>query len=495
MSLFAKMFSDSLAQVYEYLFGSTLWNFGMILCTFFCILFTVLCVTMGMVRRRGLAPHTVELDIYPMITVVLCCKGVHSESLHNFKRNLGMAYPGPAEFIFVVEDESDPAMACAQQAIDETPLDSDKRSVSIVVAGVSWHNAQKCHNMLFGVAAANPNSEYVLFVDDDAFLYPGLLEELVHPLIREPEKVLVSTGYEFIVVPPGGSLATYCLMFYRLHNLFSFITTRPILCWGGCWMAPLWVFRQNFAELVDCYIDGGYSDDTIISCLAQENGYLCAHPYRAIFPQPVDPGVSFSRYWEFMTRQFFVTDTYATEYNKSVGHSLVYLICGTVYLIVIWVVLAPVGGVVALLARLLYSGFQWNYGAVLAVLSFVGWAAMLYAVQFAIDSMILVANSVRPPEQQNECKINKFKAALGFVVHVLGMPISVLKVRFADSVIWARVKYYKDHGKIGKVERPDDNGNYTVTEVASVSIARCLSDRRIMAMVEGSYRDQANGFV
>ena len=487
---FAQMaFAESLSVCYEDLFGSTVWKFGMTCSAFFFIVFTILCLTMGIVRRRGLDPRTAitRLDRYPMISVVMCCKGVHSQSLHNFKRNLRMEYPGPAEFIFVVEDESDPAHACAQRAINETPFESKDRSVSIVVAGVSWHNAQKCHNMLFGVAASDPNSEYVLFVDDDAFLYPGLLEELVHPLIREPEKVLVSTGYEFIVVPPHGSLATYCLMFYRLHNLFSFITTRPILCWGGCWMSPLWVFRQNFADIVDCYIDGGYSDDTIVSCLAQENGYLCAHPYRAIFPQHVDPNISFSRYWDFMSRQFFVTDTYSTEYNKSVNHSLVYLICGAIYLIVIWILFAPFGGVVTLLARFLCDDFRWTYGSVIAVMSFPGWVWTLYAVQFATDSMVLVANSVRPPDQQSSCKMNKFMAALGLIVHAMGMPISVLKCRFSSSCIWSRVKYYKEHGKISKVERPDENGNYTVSELAQVSMARCLSDTRIKAMVE---RDQ-----
>ena len=484
------MLAESLSVFCDELFSSTLWKFGMTCAVFVFFVVTTLCVTKGLVRRRGLDPRTAitRLERYPMITVVMCCKGVHSQSLSNFKRNLAMEYPGPAEFIFVIEAESDPAMACAQQAIDETNFKSNDRHASIVIAGVSYHNAQKCHNMLYGAAAASPESEYVLFADDDVFFYPGLMEELVHPLIREPEKVLVSTGYEFIAVPPGGDLAAHCVMFYRIHNLWSFITTRPILCWGGCWMSPLWVFRKNFAGIVDCYIDGGYSDDTIVSCLAQENGYVCAHPYRAIFPQPVDKDMPFSKYWDFITRQFFVTDTYSTEYEKSVNHSLVYLICGSIYLLSIWNLIAPPSAVLAVDAYFVCDDFVWSYASIMSLLSIVGWIVFSFAVQFATDSMVMVANSVRPPEQQCECKMNKFRMIAGIIVHAFGMPISVLKCRFTDSVIWSRVKYYKEHGKISKVERPDENGNYTVTEMASASIARCLADPRIKAMIEGSYQ-------
>jgi hypothetical protein len=112
-----------------------------------------------------------------------------------------------------------------------------------------------------------------------------------------------------------------CLLTYRLHNLWSFITDRPILCWGGCWIALLSIFRSNFGNLVDCCLDGGYSDGTIVSCIAQANGFVCAHPPMAIFPNACDPRIPMHRYWDFVKRQFFVTDTYSTPYNRSVVHS------------------------------------------------------------------------------------------------------------------------------------------------------------------------------
>jgi hypothetical protein len=52
--------------------------------------------------------------------------------------------------LFVMESESDPAVACARSAIDSTEFRSDDRSTKLVIAALSYHNAQKIHNMLSG---------------------------------------------------------------------------------------------------------------------------------------------------------------------------------------------------------------------------------------------------------------------------------------------------------------------------------------------------------
>lgn len=430
------------------------------------------------------------LETYPKISVVMCCKGIHEKSKQNFKQNLNLKYPGPVEFVFVVESEDDPAASCAKEAISEVTFDSElDRETSIIVAGLSYHNAQKIHNMLFGVINCSPDSEYVLFADDDAFLYPGLLEELVTPLVQESDKVLISTGYEFIAPMEGANVFNYCLLIYRLHNLYSFITDRPVLCWGGCWMSPRWIFRQNFAHLVDCYLDGGYSDDTIVSCIVQQEGYVCAHPYQAIFPGVPAKNLKFTKYFDFLTRQFFVNDTYSTAYNKRVVHSIAYLIITSVWLLIGWVAITPIIGLLSIIAYFTSENFQWTTTSTLSTCTVFLWFGVIESINFATKIMTNVANSVRPPEQQISVRLNPIKIFLGLNIHVFLMPFAVIYILLCDSIVWAGVRYYKKDGKIWKVERKDENGE-VITELFTSSVSKVLNIPKIKQLLEGSPNTQ-----
>lgn len=480
------------ADVIKTLFSHPIWNFLTFISCFSIFVLSILFTMMGCLRLRGLKPTSEEnkLTEYPKVSVVMCCKGIHDQSKSNFIRNMKMQYPGPAEFIFVVESENDPAAACAREAIAETPFNPNlDRDATVVVAGLSYHNAQKIHNMLIGVTACSEDSEFVLFADDDVFFYPGLLEELVSPLVLESNKVLLSTGYEFIAPQPGASIWNYCMMTYRLHNLFSFITDRPILCWGGCWMAPLWIFRKNFAHLVDCYLDGGYSDDTIVSCLAQQKGYVCAHPYKAIFPSVPSKNLPFIKYWDFLTRQFFVTDTYSTNYNKRVVHSLAYLIITSIWLLVTWISISPIIGVLSILAYFTSTAFVWNYVSTFSTISFFMWFALTKSIKFATNAMNDVSNSTRTPDQQTNVKLSSLKIFIGLNTHCFFMPIAVIYILISKSIIWSGVKYYKENGKIWKVERKDENGN-VVTELFASSISKVLTQTKIKQLLNGFQNNQ-----
>jgi hypothetical protein len=250
-------------------------------------------------------------------------------------------------------------------------------------------------------------------------------------------------------------------------------------------MAPLAIFRTNFGHLVDCYLDGGYSDDTIVSCIAQENGFVCAHPPRAIFPNVVDPRTPMRRYWEFVKRQFFVTDTYSTPYNRSVVHSLAWLIVSSIYLCVIWLTVTPFIGVIVMLAwSTTDKPFVWTLTARFSVACVPLGVLMLWTVKFFTYSMARVSNSLRPPEQQVECSVSLFKIMIGMAVHVYLMPIAVIVIMLSDYIVWAGVRYYKKKGKIWKVERMDETGLYR-SELASISIAKALRDPKLKQMIQG----------
>jgi len=486
------MIFDSCNQLYTQLFSHSFWIFAFFISLLVLFIAASLVIAIGITRKGTLASSMPipRLHETPMISVIMCCKGTHSESYNNFCRNLSMDYPGSVEFIFVVESATDAAKECAERAIAATEFREPlKRSAKIEIAGLSFHNAQKIHNMVHGVTCCDPNSEYVLFADDDVFFYPGLIDELLLPLVDEPDRVILSTGYEFIAPEHGASIANYCLLLYRMHNLFSFINDRPVLCWGGCWFAPIRLFKENFGNLVDCYLDGGYSDDTIISCIVQQKGFVCAHPYRATFPNQPDPNLPIKKYYEFMKRQMFVLDTYSTGYNKHVVHSLAFLICSSIWLMVIWGLLSPITGVLAIFSSF-SSNFVMNSQAIASILSLFVWAAFMISLKWSTNVMLKVSNSVRPPSQQVETEIVLWKLFLGVCIHIFLLPVALVSIMLNESIVWSGVTYSKKNGKIYKVERKLPDGT-VLTDSFSNSISKAITKPEFVNFMPSSSNKKA----
>ena len=61
------------------------------------------------------------------------------------------------------------------------------RFIRVEVAGLSFHNSQKIHNWLEGLAVAAPASKYVMCLDDDIKLYRDSLATLVSSLDEDPQ--------------------------------------------------------------------------------------------------------------------------------------------------------------------------------------------------------------------------------------------------------------------------------------------------------------------
>lgn len=453
-------------HLHDKLFDNGLGIFLLFCGVFALVVITLLMSAIGIARQKGLKTPNIDIpeDNFPKVSLVLCTKGVRPSSLETFCRNLSLK--GFYEFIFVVESKDDPAYDCVMEAIERC-----QSKARVEIAGCSFHNAQKIHSMLCGLVHISPESDYVFFVDDDVYLFPGLIEQMVYPLITEPDKVLVSTGYEFCLPTAASSIPSYSLMVYRLHNLWSFITDRPILCWGGSWLAPMDLFRSNNSKILDTYIDGGYSDDTLISCLIQEKGYKCAHPYRALYANVPNEKMTFHQYWEFIVRQFFVLGVYSTPYNKRVSHSLAYLIVSSVWLLAVWSIYGLFGCCLVILA-IPTNLLELKLSTILPVLSAFLWLTTLLAVKFSTSVMTEVSNSVKTPEFKLKCDISLWRLFVGILVHILMLPPAVIYAVAKKDIMWAGVKYTKCNGKIVKVERYNDNGQtYTIPLEDSVKEA------------------------
>ncbi|GJP76918.1 hypothetical protein CLOP_g7364 [Closterium sp. NIES-67] len=271
---------------------------------------------------------------WPAVAVVMPVKGFHAHTASNWATHVTADYPGPVEFLVVVESEADDAYSealklaarfdtayngengqkttdgaqggregggqgkggreqgeeggspctgeaeCGGEALCEgEAVAPDKpgnarpqqgevhlRKVRVVVAGTSTTCSQKIHNQLAGVAAARPEAEFVLFLDDDARMFPEAISYLVTDLLSKPDTFLV-TGYPFDIPSPK-SLFSYAVLGFHLVPLvnFSYDAVTEYI-WGGCMMLRLGDFRSNRLGMVDVLRMGGYSDDMTLGAV------------------------------------------------------------------------------------------------------------------------------------------------------------------------------------------------------------------------------------
>jgi len=94
----------------------------------------------------------------------------------------------PDQYIFIVEDENDPAYHRVK------PLANDNSIVELVVAGKTTARGQKNHNLLAGINAF-PDAEYYVFCDADILPSKLWLYELVSPLLESDKFDAVSTHH------------------------------------------------------------------------------------------------------------------------------------------------------------------------------------------------------------------------------------------------------------------------------------------------------------
>jgi hypothetical protein len=140
---------------------------------------------------------------------------------------------------------------------------------------------------------------------------------------RFAPEMFLANGFPFDLPPPGGAFANYLTMVYHMVLLVAFSQgewTKNV--WGGCMLLRAVDLRRDTHGLVSKYRDGGYSDDLILAALCDQHKRLVGCPHDAIFPQHMPARQSLQDWWNYMQRQLFVMDTYATPHNRRVNHGM-----------------------------------------------------------------------------------------------------------------------------------------------------------------------------
>jgi hypothetical protein len=296
--------------------------------------------------------------VLPGVTVVMPCKGVHSESYQNWTSQVHSQYDGPLEFIFAVESIDDDAYGEIQRLIKVrartrrfvagrrasggrlseriAPRHADcaaprrarpsppplrraqacpSLDIKLVAAGLSFHCSQKIHNILAAVEMASRRSAYLVILDDDIKLHPCSFRAWVDEMEGDPD-VFVATGYSFDWAGPGAfGLPTRLVMMWRMVSMGAFMNTRPSSVWGGALMFRREELHRNVHGIIDAWRDGGYSEDFILIALCRKHGRTIASPLSAIFLNRLAP-FSWERYWNYVRRQVFVLFTWTFAYMR-----------------------------------------------------------------------------------------------------------------------------------------------------------------------------------
>uniref|UniRef100_A0A7S2Z2Z3 Uncharacterized protein n=1 Tax=Chloropicon laureae TaxID=464258 RepID=A0A7S2Z2Z3_9CHLO len=78
-------------------------------------------------------------------------------------------------------------------------------------------------------------------------------------------------------------------------------------------------------RLVSSWRNGGYSDDLIASSVCQRNKLTIVCNPSNVFAQELPVKTSFQEYWNYMSRQVFVLDTYTSQWHKWLNHFLIFI--------------------------------------------------------------------------------------------------------------------------------------------------------------------------
>ncbi|KAK9803983.1 hypothetical protein WJX72_010372 [[Myrmecia] bisecta] len=379
-----------------------------------------------------------------------------------------MCYDGPLEFLFVVDDCQDAAHAAVHSVIQRAPKGLEAR---VLIAGAATSNSQKIHNIQTGIWAAESAHKYVLCLDDDVVLHPGSLQMLVDSMEAQPD-MFMATGYPFDLPPPHSSVLTYCVMVYHLPLLIAFsIRQHTQFVWGGCMLFPLQDMRSDRYGIMQAWSDGGYSDDLIVAAKCGEHGLQILCPSFSILPQWLEGECGLRRYWNYLRRQLYVMDTYASPLNRRINHSMMVV---HAYLSWAFVLPATTAGLRICLwvleTLLLPSQQVWDgpgtslhwlrmFGVGKCPLSSAShlaflacWALAALSLRWMSRVILDLFDQLSPASAPLPRDLfNWLKLWLGFYINNAVLPFCMLYTKLCTSVEWSGVRYAKSRGRVMQV--------------------------------------------
>ncbi|MBK7932182.1 MAG: glycosyltransferase [Acidobacteria bacterium] len=244
----------------------------------------------------------------PFVSVIAPYRGIDDGMPENLAALFGQDFP-EYEIIFVVDDESDPAVALVRTESNAgSPDGHPGRGVNVrsrlVIAPKAQDCSQKVENLREAVLHADHRSEIYVFVDSDARPSSNWLRDLIAPL--QDDEVGATTGYRwFISKKPNFASELNSVWNASIASALG-PNTSSNFCWGGS-MA----IRCDTFERLDMRTkwQGTLSDDFAVTRAMDE-----ANMPIVFVPQAMAATLEscdLRQMLEFTTRQMKITRVYA----------------------------------------------------------------------------------------------------------------------------------------------------------------------------------------
>lgn len=475
-------------------------------------------------RASELRKHStagVDTEPMPSLAVVMPCHGRYNFAriCERWSSQLTTTYSGPVSFVYVVESVNDPAFMTICKYLNQVHgleeagkagisqnasyLEKDivleaspRRSVRLAVAGVATRSSQKIHNLLCALRGCT--SEFVTFLDDDIRVHKGTLTSLVSSLLANSQ-AMVSTGYSVeapVALTTKGrreppSLANHLVMVYRMINMISFAFTHVPFCWGGCFCIRRQDIYEGSPSPYSAWVDGGYSEDMLISHIARRQGRSIISPRDAILVHDLHiPGSTIVSCIPYLCRQIFVLKTHHTH-REGLINMLFLAAALCVFLSVDLMILLAAKRALCCMLKLallgilrslvffrsidsvdkLYSllfhirdrlGLSTELGLILLkgqlfqTNTLVVTLTLLAAVHNACFSLLVRLCNVQSPEKlPTRASVRIGTTAAALVVYCLVMPVLIISTILARQIRWGSHIYTCKEGRVVSVEPAD----------------------------------------
>eukprot|EP00294_Goniomonas_avonlea_P003006 CAMPEP_0114548520 /NCGR_PEP_ID=MMETSP0114-20121206/5026_1 /TAXON_ID=31324 /ORGANISM="Goniomonas sp, Strain m" /LENGTH=510 /DNA_ID=CAMNT_0001733117 /DNA_START=26 /DNA_END=1558 /DNA_ORIENTATION=- len=406
-------------------------------------------------------------DKLPSLSVITPIKGVHVESMDNWRSVVETEYDGDIEFIFVVESDDDPAYAPLKQLQNEalTSCSKNLKGVKVAVAGMGFHCSQKIHNMLEGVSMVDRESKYVLFLDDDVGLYRTTFRDLVME-IEADDKVFVATGFPYDWMPSKDvPFPSYLKLVYRWTSLLLLYKERPPVVWGGCMLMRREDLHSNRYGMMEAWRSRGYSDDMIVGSVCVKEGRAVALPATCIFPHKLGSHDNFGNYWNFSCRQMFVLDTYHNSTERLQNYILLFVVSGLLPSVTVFSLAINCARSFAWVCHLAHvvnscaAPCELPGSIHLLVAAWVSYVFVFLAIRETTLQALGLLNFLLPSRAQipvvTPCM---FRGVAAFIVHHAILPLAAVFGFLSSKVVWSGVTYTVNKGRITSVSRMTPEG-------------------------------------
>ena len=193
---------------------------------------------------------------YPSVTVIMPVRGLDQDLRNNIASVLNQDYPGPRNYIFVLDDENDPTYNVITNLLSN-------RNVNAKVL-INRGGRSKGEALAFGLGEAT--GDVVVLVDSDAQVHELWLKNLVEALMRG---FGAATTYRFYLPLRRLSLGSVLRASFNMIGITAMQNPTARFTWGGSsavwrWLIEKWSVRD--------YLPYYLSDDYVITHFVHREG-------------------------------------------------------------------------------------------------------------------------------------------------------------------------------------------------------------------------------